>query len=71
VLSVVENRASKCMLAEVLDHDPPHGDITALLGRLKLALDARDLALHGITTDGSPLYPEPIRSVFGAVAHQI
>ncbi len=25
----------------------------------------------GITTDGSALYPEPIREVFGEVAHQI
>jgi hypothetical protein len=31
----------------------------------------RGLALQGITTDGSPLYPEPIRTVFGEVAHQI
>jgi hypothetical protein len=29
------------------------------------------LTLQGITTDGSALYPEPIRTVFGAVAHQI
>ena len=30
----------------------------------------RDLALKGITTDGSALYPEPIRKVFGDVRHQ-
>ena len=29
------------------------------------------MALQGITTDGSALYPEPIRTVFGEVAHQI
>ncbi len=29
------------------------------------------LALKGITTDGSALSPEPIRTVFGEVAHQI
>ena len=71
VLSVVDNRASKRILYEVLDHDPTHDDITALLGRLKRALTHRDLDLQGITTDGSPLYPEPIRTVFGDVAHQI
>ena len=27
--------------------------------------------LKGITTDGSALYPEPIRQVFGDVPHQI
>lgn len=71
MLSVVDNRAYKRILYEVLDHDPTHDDITAFLGRLKLALDNRDLPLHGITTDGSPLYPEPIRMVFGEVPHQI
>ena len=34
-------------------------------------MDDRDLALKGITTDGSVLYPEPIRAVFGEVPHQI
>jgi len=71
VLSVVDNRAYKRILYAVLDHDPTHDDIAAFLGRLKLALDDRALILHGITTDGSPLYPEPIRTVFGQVPHQI
>ena len=44
---------------------------TAFLGRLKTALDERDLTLKGITTDGSALYPEPIRTVFGEVPHQL
>src|SRR2546428_8101064 len=52
VLSVVDNRQYKRMLYEVLDHDPNHDDITAFLGRLKTALDERDWALKGITTDG-------------------
>ena len=56
---------------EVLDHDANHDDIKACLGRLKTALDDRHLALKGITTDGSPLYPEPIRKVFGDVPHQL
>jgi hypothetical protein len=71
VLSVVDNRTYKRLLYEVLDHDPTHDDITAFLQRLKTALTDRDLELQGITTDGSPLYPEPIRTVFGDVAHQI
>jgi hypothetical protein len=71
VVSVVDNRAYKRILYEVLDDDPTHDDITALLERLKRALTHRDLELQGITTDGSPLYPEPIRTVFGDVAHQI
>src|SRR5438128_11419218 len=55
----------------LLDHDATHMDIEAFLGRLKTALDARGLALKGITTDGSALYPDPIRIVFGDVPHQL
>jgi hypothetical protein len=71
VLSAVDNRPYKRVMYEGLDHDANHDDIEAFLGRLKTALDDRHLALKGITTDGSPLYPEPIRKVFGDVPHQL
>ena len=71
VLSAVDHRQYKRVLYEVLDHDPNHGDIEAFLGRLKTALEERDLDLKGITTDGSALYPDPIRKVFGDVPHQL
>src|SRR6266478_8171659 len=71
VLSAVDNRQYKRVLYEVLDHDPRHGDIEAFLGRLKTALDERNVTFKGITTDGSALYPEPIRTVFGDVPHQL
>jgi hypothetical protein len=71
VLSVVDNRQYQRILYAVLDHEPTHPDITTFFGRLKTALTERDLVLQGITTDGSPLYPEPIRMVFGDVVHQI
>ncbi len=71
VLSAVDNRQYKRMLSAVLDHDPTHDDITVFLGRFKTALDDRDLELKGITTDGSARYPEPIRTVFGKVRHQL
>jgi len=67
VLSAVDNRQFKRVLYEVLDHDPTHDDIEAFLGRLKTALADRELELKGRTTDGSALYPEPIRTVFGDV----
>jgi predicted DNA binding protein len=38
--------------------------------RFKQMLDDRGLTLKGITTDGSPLYPEPIAEVFGGIEHQ-
>jgi hypothetical protein len=71
VLSAVDHRQYKRILYEVLDHDPHHDDLEAFLGRLKTALDERNLTLKGITTDGSALYPEPIRTVFGEVPHQL
>ena len=67
----MDNRQYKRVLYEVLDHDATHTDIAAFLGRLKTALDERGLVLKGITTDGSALYPEPIRIVFGDVPHQL
>lgn len=71
VLSAMDNRHDKRVWYEVLAHDATHTDIEAFLGRLKTALDERGLALKGITTDGSALYPEPIRIVFGDVPHQL
>lgn len=56
---------------EVLDRDPTHKEIKRFLEHFKEELVARKLVLHGITTDGSPLYPEPIQQVFGNVRHQI
>ncbi len=72
VLSAVDNRQYKRIVYEVLDHDPSHEDIKAFLGRLKAALDERGLAVAGVTTDGSALYPQALREVFGEeVPHQI
>jgi hypothetical protein len=71
VLSAVDNRQFKRIAYEVLDHDPSHDDIVPFLRRLKKALDERELVLRGITTDGSSLYPTPLREVFGDVPHQI
>jgi Transposase len=71
VLSIVDNHAFKRLCYEVLDHDPTHKDIEAFFRRFQGALAGRGLTLHGITTDGSELYPRPISEVFGAVKHQI
>ena len=71
VLSIVDNHTFKRILYQVLDHDPSHVDITAFLRRFQGALRRRCLALHGVTTDASPLYPEPLRVVFGTVPHQV
>src|SRR5262249_38148892 len=71
IRSAVDNRCDKRLLSPVFEHDPPHQDIRAFLGRLKTALSALALTLLGVTTDGSALSPEPLREVFGEVPHQI
>lgn len=55
----------------MLDHDPDHQDITAFFHRFRMALRLRGLKLKGVTTDASPLYPEPLREVFGDIPHQV
>jgi Transposase len=71
VLSIVDNRTFKRLLYQVLERDPDHADITAFLRRFQAVLLQRGLTLKGVTTDGSALYPEPLRAVFGDVPHQI
>jgi hypothetical protein len=71
VLSIVDNRTFKRLLYQVLDHAPEHADIRAFFHRFRMALRLRSLTLQGVTTDGSPLYPEPLREVFGNIPHQI
>lgn len=71
VLSIVDNHTFKRLLYQVLDHNPDHADITAFLRRFQNALTQRGLTLQGVTTDGSPLYPEPLQAIFGDVPHQL
>jgi hypothetical protein len=71
VLSIVDNRTFKRLFFKVLDHDPTQDDSIAFFSRFQIALQARQLTVHGITTDGSPLYPAAIQSVWGAVPHQL
>jgi tRNA C32,U32 (ribose-2'-O)-methylase TrmJ len=71
ILSLVDNRSYRRLIYEVLEHDPTHEDIERFLRRLKGIMDCMGLTLSGVTTDGSPLYPEPLRAVFGDVPHQV
>ena len=71
VLSIVDNRLFKRLSYDVLDHNPQQEDIQRFFQRFQERLDLRSLKLLGITTDGSPLYPEPITNVFGSPAHQV
>lgn len=71
ILVIVDNRSFHRLLVEVLDHSPDHSDIKAFLTKFRAILDQRNLAVKGITTDGSPLYPEPLSLLFPGVPHQI
>jgi hypothetical protein len=71
VLSIVDNHHFQRLFYEVLDHNPTEQDISRFFRRFRTELDKRGLGLHGITTDGSPLYPTPIAEVFGPVPHQV
>jgi hypothetical protein len=71
VLSIVDNRTFKRIFYRVLDHDPTHDDIREFFSAFRAALEVRGLVLQGITTDGSPLYPQPITEIFPGVRHQV
>lgn len=71
VLSIVDNRRFHRLTYEVLDHDPTCDDIRRFFRRFRALLKARGLALRGITTDGSELYPAPMAEIFGGVPHQL
>jgi hypothetical protein len=71
VLSIVDNRTFQRISYRVLDHDPTHDDIREFFLAFRSDLEARGLVLRGLTTDGSPLYPQPIAEIFPGVRHQV
>ena len=71
ILSLVDNREYKRLTYRVLGHAPTAEDILELLQAFQKILECRKLTLCGMTTDGSSLYTEPVRTVFPDVRHQI
>ena len=71
ILSAVDARQQRRLLYEVLDHDPTQMDILLFLARLHDHLRDRGHTVLGITTDGSPLYPQPIALALAGVPHQV
>ncbi len=71
VLSLVDNRTFTRLAYRVLEHDPTQEDIRAFLHDFRAQLDARNLEVLGITTDGSNLYPVPLAELFPGVPHQV
>jgi Transposase len=71
VLSAVDAPNQRRLSYEVLDHDPTREDVLFFLARLKGEISRRGGAVAGITTDGSPLYPLPVRLALGDIPHQV
>src|SRR4029078_648211 len=71
VVAAVDARQQRRLRYEVLDHDPTQVDILWFLARLQAQLTARGQTVLGITTDGSPLSPQPIALALGAIPHQV
>lgn len=71
VLSLVDNRTFKRLAFKVLEKSPTQEDVHAFFAGFQLQLEQRGLAVKGITTDGSALYPAPIAAIFPAAAHQV
>jgi len=70
ILSVVDNRRYNRLAFRVLEHDPTQDDVRAFLTEFKAQLDKRGLAVRGITTDGSPLYPLVLKELWPGARHQ-
>lgn len=70
ILFIVDNRRFRRLAYEVLDHSATKADVEAFFERFKAAVDARGLAVRGVTTDGSELYPDAIAKVFPGARHQ-
>ena len=71
MVSLVDNRAFIRLSFRVLEHDPTQNDIRRFLADFKARLDVRGLAVRGVTTDGSELYPEPLKELWPDVPHQV
>jgi Transposase len=71
ILSVVDNRRYNRLAFRVLDHDPSEDDVRPFLTEFKGQLDRRGLAVCGVTTDGSSLYPKVLKELWPAARHQI
>jgi hypothetical protein len=71
MLSIVDNRNYKRLFYQVLAHDPNQLDMLTFVQRFQAVLQARQLTVLGITTDGSNLYPAALAVVFPGVPHQL
>ena len=68
----MDNHRFTRLVYEVLDHSPDEEDVLTFFQRFQRILEKKGLSVTGVTTDGSPLYPTPIRQAFGEdTTHQV
>jgi hypothetical protein len=66
----VDNRRYNRLAFRVLDHKPTRKDVRAFLTEFQGQLDQRGLAVRGVTTDGSSLYPKVLKKLWPDAPHQ-
>lgn len=71
VLFIVDSLRRKRIAYEVLDRDPEKEDVLKFFRKVDMILSSHGLSVSGVTTDGSPLYPEPIATVWPNAIHQV
>jgi hypothetical protein len=71
ILSLVDNRTFTRLSYRVLERDPTAADIRSFLAAFKTRVSRRGGSVKGITTDGSTLYPEPLKELWPGVPHQV
>ncbi len=71
VISIVDNQRCNRLAFRVLEHAPTQDDAAAFLTEFQGQLDQRHRKVRGITTDGSPLYPQVLRGLWPDVPHQV
>lgn len=71
VLAAVDSKRQRRLACEVLEHSPTQEDVRRFLQRVADMLKSRGLVVHGVTTDGSPLYPQPLHDIWPMAAHQV
>ena len=67
----MDNRAFRRLAFRVLEHDPDQDDMRSFLADFKAQLEVRALAVRGITTDGSSLYPTVLQELWPEAPHKI
>jgi len=71
ILYATDPKQGRRITHQILEHNPLESDVNQFCHDLRAVLDKRELAVLGVTTDGSPLYATTIPQNFPKARHQI